>query len=68
MKIRNPRPWRNGDILVHGLLRSKNGNKNNLEQYIYVNRDLNGSVNIGKKTECILKDIELPKRLRRKNT
>ena len=39
MVVENPRPYRNGSILVHGLIRCKNGCG-------YWNRDTNGATNI----------------------
>jgi nitrogen regulatory protein PII len=63
-KRKNPNPEKNGeDILVHGLLRSKNGNE--LCKNILMNRNFNGSMNILKKGECTLKNKEIPKYLTR---
>ena len=39
--MENPRPYRNGRVLVHGLIRCKNGSG-------YWNRDTNGATNIYK--------------------
>ena len=41
MVMENPRPYRNGRVLVHGLIRCKNGSG-------YWNRDTNGATNIYK--------------------
>jgi len=60
---RNPRPYKQGVKLVHGLLRSKTdpiNNKSITKRHILVNRNLNGSMNILKKTVCILTNTPLP--------
>lgn len=59
---RNPRPYKQGVRLVHGLLRSKTVpiNKSESNRHILVNRNLNGSMNILNKTKCILHNIPLP--------
>ncbi len=62
MKRRNPRPYKQGVKLVHGLLRSKTvpTNMPMTTRHILVNRNLNGSMNILKKVRCILTNTPLP--------
>ena len=53
MTIENPRPYRKGKILVHGLLRCKNGCG-------YWNRDTNGATNIYKIASHAVNKIDRP--------
>lgn len=48
---------------VHGLLRSETVPNNKLCKCVLLNRDLNGSMNILKKGNCILNDLPIPKYL-----
>lgn len=60
----NPRPWKQNEIKqVHGLLRAINVTGNNNPGYVLLNRDLNGSMNILKKAQCIINNIPIPKYL-----
>lgn len=59
-KRRNPRPWKDNIITVHGLLRSKSGNDGKSTGHILLNRDTNGSLNIRKKMICIISNNPLP--------
>jgi hypothetical protein len=58
----NPRPFREGTIKCHGLLRSKifTNEKSCDTKYVLLNRDFNGSMNILKKGECILNNKDIP--------
>ena len=65
--IQNPRPRKDNEYLRHGLLRSKNVNKNkSMAEYMLLNRDLNGSMNIRQKALCIIKNEKMPKHLKHK--
>ncbi|MBC8308057.1 MAG: hypothetical protein H8E55_71400 [Pelagibacterales bacterium] len=66
----NPRPFREGIIKCHGLLRSKifTNEKSNDEKYVLLNRDFNGSMNILKKGKCIIDGEEIPSYLSRHKT
>ncbi len=58
----NPRPFRDGSILVHALLRCKN------EQCgVWWNRDINGAKNIYKIAECAIKNKDRPNYLKRES-
>ena len=59
---RNPRPYKQGVTLVHGLLRSKTikSGKSSSNKHILVNRNLNGSMNILKIVNCVLTNTSLP--------
>ena len=67
MLRRNPRPYKQGVNLVHGLLRSKINQTNEpmTNRHILVNRNLNGSMNILKIVNCVLTDTALPPFLER---
>ena len=66
----NPRPFREGIIKCHGLLRSKifTNEKSGDEKYVLLNRDFNGSMNILKKGKCIIDGEEIPTYLSRHKT
>ena len=59
-KVRNPRPYRKGNITRHGLLRLKNVPKNKSLEKLLLNRDLNGSMNILKIAKCIMEGKDRP--------
>jgi transposase len=60
MTGKNPRPYRSGNILIHGLLYCKNGCG-------YWNRDVNGATNIYKIAWNAINNKERPNYLSRKN-
>lgn len=63
----NPRPWKDGLRLWHGLLRSKNvtNNGSSTSNHILVNRDLNGALNIRLKGLCSILNKKIPKYMAR---
>ncbi|ARF09744.1 hypothetical protein Indivirus_2_123 [Indivirus ILV1] len=64
---RNPRPFKQGVKLVHGLLRSKTiqSNEPMTTGHILVNRNTNGSMNISKLVDCVLRNTPIPPYLTR---
>jgi hypothetical protein len=60
MVMENPRPYRNGSVLVHGLIRCKNGCG-------YWNRDTNGATNIYKISYNAINNKARPNYLSRSN-
>ena len=69
-KVDNPRPWKKGKKIRHGLLRSKifpNSKSNDVKQ-ILMNRDFNGSMNILIRGRCELEGKNIPKYLLRTST
>jgi transposase len=58
MVMENPKPYRNGSVLVHGLIRCKNGCG-------YWNRDTNGATNIYKIAYNAINNKERPNYLSR---
>ena len=48
---------------MHGLLRSKSVPNNKSKKSILIERDINASLNIRTKAICILKNINIPKKL-----
>ena len=66
---RNPRPFREGTIKCHGLLRSKIcTNEKSSDKYVLLNRDFNGAMNILEKGRCIIKNKQIPSYLKRDKT
>jgi transposase len=60
MVMENPRPYKTGNILVHGLICCKNGCG-------YWNRDVNGATNIYKIAYNAINNKERPNYLSRSN-
>ena len=60
----NPRSWKNDIRLIHSLLRSKSVPDNKSEKSILIERDINASLNIRTKAVCILKNINIPEKLK----
>ena len=60
MVMENPRPYKTGNILVHGLICCKNGCG-------YWNRDVNGATNIYKIAYNAINNKERPNYLSRRN-
>ena len=67
---KNPRPFREGNIICHGLLRSKifTNEKSCDNKHVLLNRDFNGSMNILEKGRCIIRNKEIPSYLSRHRT
>jgi hypothetical protein len=65
----NPRPFRKGNIICHGLLRAKLFTSVKTDDnYVLFNRDFNGAMNILKKGKCILNGEKIPDYLSRCKT
>jgi len=62
---KNPKKYKKGEILCHGLLRSKNDNKSGENLNVLVNRDKNAAYLIGYKAKCAIENKPLPEYLRR---
>ena len=61
MVMKNPRPWRAGNTLVHGLICCKSGCG-------YWNRDVNGATNIYRIAYNAINNKERPNYLSRSNS
>ena len=58
----NPRPFRNGTVKIHALLRCQNESCG-----VWWNRDVNGAKNIWRIADCAVKGLERPVYLQRSN-